>query len=493
MTRKLIAPDVVEKILHVAEERLGLLPPPGTSHPRVMDRLLEELRRGSDSLGLGDMLRAMDGNDSSLQLVARILTVGETYFFRHPPQLKRLEVAVLPEILQSGPPRELLVWSAGCSTGEEAYTLALLLGEWMKDRPGWRFQVLGTDINARSLDIAREGIYTAWSFRSAPEELVDRGFEREGEFYRVRDEWRERVRFEVFNLAHPAALPSPLLAGPPDIIVCRNVLIYFSSQVIGQVLKFFDSQLGENGWLLVGPSESPSVPRLSRFRAADRETAGFFRTRPMPAPSVFTPRVGQMSHGASLLTAALRPLPAESGPAAPGAPVTAPDDGAEEPAPVLTRGLPSTDGEMEAVPRPQTRSPRDVLGQAWELANRGSSREALETLEEVIGIPGPLPECFLLKGLLEKELGRSSDARESFRKALFLDWNLIPAHYHLARMASTEGQARTVRRHVRALRTLLAGLEPEAGIPHMEGLSPARIGSLLDRLEGGTGEERDEG
>lgn len=188
-----------------------------------------------------------------LEVAAEALTTNETYFFREPAQLRSFGEEVLPSLARTrAGERRLRVWSAGCSSGEEAYTVAILLrasGLFA----GWDVGVLGTDIARKVLATARAGVYGPHAFRGVDAEAMIRWFQPSGEKWTVDDAVRRIVSFGHLNLLDEAAVA---LVEPVDCILCRNVLIYFDAPARRQVLQSFLRALRPGGWLLLGHAES---------------------------------------------------------------------------------------------------------------------------------------------------------------------------------------------------------------------------------------------
>lgn len=193
--------------------------------------------------------------DEELSILVDNLTTNETYFFRENHQLKAFSEEILPELRQqNGDRRSIRVWSAGCSTGEEPYTIAMLLmesGDWWKD---WRVEIMGSDINQRVLHTARKGVYKKSAHRVTPQEMLDKYFIDEGKGdYRVIDKLREIVSFSYVNLLDPFKTS---LFRDMDVIFCRNVIIYFDREAKRKVIESFHDKLRDGGYLLLGHSES---------------------------------------------------------------------------------------------------------------------------------------------------------------------------------------------------------------------------------------------
>ncbi|HEY6011227.1 MAG TPA: protein-glutamate O-methyltransferase CheR, partial [Nitrospirota bacterium] len=193
--------------------------------------------------------------DEELVILVDNLTTNETYFFREVPQLRAFSEEILPELRHSLADRRILrIWSAGCSTGEEPYTIAMLLlesGDWWRD---WQVEIVGSDINQRVLHTARRGVYKKSAHRASSPEMIAKYFvEEEKGDYRIIDKVKKLVSFSYLNLLDPykASLLSTM-----DVIFCRNVIIYFDKEAKKKVIESFHHKLREGGYLLLGHSES---------------------------------------------------------------------------------------------------------------------------------------------------------------------------------------------------------------------------------------------
>ncbi len=193
--------------------------------------------------------------DQELMDIMDILTTNETYFFRESFQLKAFTDEILPELLQRKAARKdrtLRIWSAGCSTGEEPFTIAMLLRE-IKELQGWKIEIIGTDISQRVLQHARRGVYGKSSFRATDEQYIKRFFQEQDGGYRINDEVRELVTISHLNLFDTHRM---VMLGRMDLIFCRNVIIYFDAAAKKQVVEAFHNSLYDGGYLLLGHSES---------------------------------------------------------------------------------------------------------------------------------------------------------------------------------------------------------------------------------------------
>lgn len=240
----------VAGIFH-AENRLGFLE--DRCGRRMKELNIPSLRQYYDLL-----TRSAERNDEMHKLLNEI-TVGETCFFRNQPQLSALTRLVLPNIVNSKEKthyKHLRIWSAGCSTGEEPHTLAILLMEEMQRfLRGFTFEIIATDLNERSLMRCKEGVYGDYSLRNVAPEILRKYFDpvAGSRDYRVKDEVRKYIKFSRLNLSDDSRM---VFVKSLDIIFCCNVLIYFDGQSKKRVIQHFYNNLLPNSYLFLGHSES---------------------------------------------------------------------------------------------------------------------------------------------------------------------------------------------------------------------------------------------
>lgn len=195
--------------------------------------------------------------EEELNILAELLTTNETYFFREEYQLRALTEEIIPELVEARRKqmfsfdRVLRIWSAGCSSGEEPYTLAMLAREHqlLKD---WGIEIFASDISNRVLSLARKGVYRESSFRTT-KDPYRRHFHLEGEQYRISNEIRRMVTFGHLNLLDGERIR---VLKQQDVIMCRNVIIYFDRESRRRVIRSFYERLRPGGFLLLGHSES---------------------------------------------------------------------------------------------------------------------------------------------------------------------------------------------------------------------------------------------
>jgi chemotaxis protein methyltransferase CheR len=183
------------------------------------------------------------------------ITTNETSFYRDMPQLSAFQSGVLPLILQNKPPNDktLRIWSAGCSTGEEPYTLAMMMLEAGLPLKGWSIEILASDISDQVLRSARNAVYGDYSIRNTPPAALQRYFTKADDGYHVNQDIRRMVRFMSINLFDSSQVRSAMNI---DVIFCRNVIIYFDDDSKRKVMGHFCDRLVDNGILVLGFSET---------------------------------------------------------------------------------------------------------------------------------------------------------------------------------------------------------------------------------------------
>ncbi|HEY9593002.1 MAG TPA: CheR family methyltransferase, partial [Spirochaetia bacterium] len=381
---------------------------------------------------------------SEIEKLARHLTVGETYFFRDKDSFDALQWGILPDLIRSRAEtgRWLRIWSAGCCTGEEPYSVAMLLDQLLPDIDRWNVTILATDINTRFLRSAAEGVFREWSFRATPPAIRERYFSPEsGGRMRISPRIRRMVRFTFVNLVsdeYPSLLNN---TNAMDVVLCRNVLMYFAPEQAARVVAGLRRSLVDNGWLLVAPSES-SQASFGGFSVVPRDLTFLYRKAPEAPPS-----------------------------AADAAPSRGHDPrrgGAGQ----MALSRPSASAERSERDRP----PIEI---AREHANRGELEKALVWCDTALALDGLSPQHRFLRAMIERELGRLVDAAKSLEQALYLDADFVMAHFVLGTLAERLGHPRKAQRHLRIAEGLLARMPSEEPIPEGAGLNAGRLADVI--------------
>ncbi len=387
------------------------------------------------------------------------LTIGETYFFRDPKAFDVLQQRALPEIIQArrSSAKRLRIWSAGCCTGEEPYSIAIAVSRLLPDIADWEVTIVGTDINQRFLEKAEAGIYTQWSFRGTAEDLKERYFRSVGkDRFEVIPPIKKLVTFVCVNLVEDV-FPSLLTnTNAMDVIFCRNVLMYFSRDQARKVAGNLHRALLEDGWLFPSSSEA-SRELFGQFTSVDAPGAIVYRKAASPAwLAPFWPPVAPLLPVPFFLPES--PLPREPAPAV-----------RSEPAPAVA-----------VAPQPPPLAER-----ARQLANEGRLDDALLACDEALADDKLAPLPHYLRGLILQEQGAHEAAVGALRRALYLDPEFILAHFALGNLMRRDGRTRDAVRCFENARTLLRGHAPDSVLPEADGLTAGRLLATLEIQEGG--------
>ena len=204
-----------------------------------------------------NFLRFDGSRRTELNKLFEVVTTNETSFFRNPPQLEVFQKSVLPDILdqcRKAGRKKLRIWSAGCSTGEEPYTLAIILHEVLKSEiSSWDIKITANDLSEAVLAAARRGVYNDYALRTTPKEIADAYFIKEDTQYKIKPELKALISFGQINLNDRDQLKR---VEKSQIVFCRNVIIYFDDEMKRKVINAFYDNLEINGALLIGHSES---------------------------------------------------------------------------------------------------------------------------------------------------------------------------------------------------------------------------------------------
>jgi len=236
-------------------------------------RLAARIARVSD----GDpeaYLRRLRTDPGEVNQLISTITIKVSSFFRNPLVFELVAQDILPDIIERkgrGRSREIRVWSAGCATGEEAYSLSILIHQAMKGKlTDWAVLVFATDLDAGAIEAGRAGVYARDRLESVELGVLDKYFDAAGDLFRVRPFLRRMVRFSRDDLISPKlSSPSESIFGAFDLVFCRNVLIYFSRKVQDEVYRKLYGSLARGGYLVLGDSESLSEEMESKLRTID--------------------------------------------------------------------------------------------------------------------------------------------------------------------------------------------------------------------------------
>ncbi|WP_077036125.1 protein-glutamate O-methyltransferase CheR [Pelomonas sp. KK5] len=366
---------------------------------------------------LADSFAALNDAAPELNYLVGRVTVGESFFFRDAAQMAFLREEFLPALLRErqAAGRTLRVWSAAAAQGQELYSVAMLLHQLLDGRTaGWNLHLLGTDINTEGLATALHGEYREWSLRGVDAAQRERHFQRrqaEGQpaAWRVDPAVQAMTRFAWLNLASET-FPSVLTdTHTMDLILCRNVFIYFDPALVRRILARLVQCLAPGGVLLLGPSDIVDT-RIEGLQAGQRSGMFFYR-KPLPERPPAAPAADALAQAPSLLER-LRALSA----ARRWLDVVALDPGPPG----------GCAGELQ------------LLATAY--GNLGRHAEALQRCGQALQLAATDKQLHFLQALLLQEAGDAASAKTALKRALFLDPAFLEAHYQLGMLLRTEGQ-----------------------------------------------------
>ena len=441
---------------------------------------------------------------NQIEILASHLTVGETYFFRAKKAFDVMEKDILPQLidLRRRSERRIRIWSAGCATGEEAYSLAILLSRAIADIKNWNLTILATDINPRFLHKAENGVYGKWSFRDVPSWIQDRYFRKKGHGrYEISSQIKRMVKFSYHNLAedtYPSLLND---TNAMDIILCRNVLMYFTPDRTRKVIRRLYRSLVNGGWLVTSPSEVHNM-LFSQFTTVNFPDAILYRKeigKPKTPRNLF-PRQVITDVKPAGLPATLQP------------PVEFALEPQQEPVPSQFPALLEIEGAtpQEAV--------RDRYSEALALyeqghyaeaskrlielfsndqndsrifplliriyANQGDLSEALEWCDKGIQKDKLNPTFYYLRATILQEKNQINDALTSLKQTLYLDPHFVLAQFALGNLARQQRKSKEANKRFENALTLLSDLDQEAVLPESEGITAGRLREMIRSIAG---------
>jgi len=463
-----------------------------------------------------------------VEILAAHLTVGETYFFREKRSFEILEAHIFPELIRSrrGTHQSLKIWSAGCCTGEEAYSIAILLRKMLPDLQDWQITILATDINPRFLRKASEGLYKEWSFRDTPLWIKEKYFrQKKGGYFEVLPDIKRMVTIFYLNLVE-GAYPSLLNdIHTLDLIFCRNVLIYFAPEETKKVIQKFYLSLREGGWLVTGPGEAAHV-LFSQFTTVNFPHAILYnkgskgptsgkgfggygwvaediplnlgQTEGSHSPGGGTMPVlkevlgsgEQTSPGKGTMQAM---APPGEGPIFPEKPGPSPRQPAEaaltgdlyrEALMLYERGRypEAAERAMELLSHEQEGlglqgKTAGLLARAY--ADQGRLDAALLWCERALAADKLNPEYHYLLAAILQEQGQVEEAVRSLKRAIYLNQNFVLAHFTLGTLSRRRGKFKESARCFENALSLLQGYRQDDILPGSEGMTAGELSELM--------------
>lgn len=429
---------------------------------KIVERMDRLNLRGCDAY-LHRLTAGATGRQELDHLI-KLLTIGETYFFRHRELFEATRRYVIPSLIEHNrASRRLHIWSAGCSTGAEAYSISIMLNREFADRlRGWDVSIVGSDINRSFLARAAEACYDDWALRGLSPQLQRTCFSRVGQRWALKDQFKKNVSFRYDNLAEPS-LPA-MQHGVFDVIFCRNVMIYFNEEIIERIVRHAHHCLPDGGWFLVGHAEH-SLERFREFQMVNCDGATLYQRSNAPAPGAGSCEENDNSGSHS---------PSRMSPLATG---SIDHSSASE----ASRNGTRISSEAAKIPDThETAGPaiRGELAPVRTLADRGEFDAAAEQCERLLKKYPLHALCHFYRGLVHDQLGQYPQAERSLRRAIYLDRSLELGHYYLGMTLQRLGRYEQASRSLRNALKLLAERDADELIDESDGLSVARLTEL---------------
>ncbi|MBF0449212.1 MAG: tetratricopeptide repeat protein [Candidatus Magnetomorum sp.] len=415
------------------------------------------------------------------------IIVGETYFFREELLFQALRHKILPEIIaRHEKDRSMRIWSAGCSTGEEPYSLAILMDQLLgADIKNWHIFILATDINKPSLKKAIDGHYRSWSLRQTSKTIISTYFKEKKDRFHIREDIQKRVMFSYLNLNNPVYPSLATCTHAMDLILWRNVAIYFTDDVIQDVLKRFYRCLLPSGYFNIGASEAAHMSATPFI--AKQFSGTFIYQKDQPAmPS---------------LTQTIKPIQPKYPPDTKNN-FSADQNVNVNPSIVSTTKV-KTESSLSFLEQAEQHAQNQRYTEAVQAykshlsiysndakawfqmarvyANNGDLKHAKEACTHAIKYDPLIVEAYYIQGLINEEDGKLEEAIADYKKTLYLKPDFVLAHYHLSCVyQQTQEDAMADRHRTQSIR-ILSQRPSDENIPGADELT---VGQLLALLTG---------
>jgi len=482
--------ELMEQFCRILEKEIGLF------YSKTRWRELEKkLVSISASCGFEDKAKCLEWlingplNKEKLDILTSYLTVGETYFFRDKQLFANLEHEVLPDIVhRHQKDRSIRIWSAGCCTGEEPYSIAIALSRLLPNIADWKVSILGSDINPEFLLKAEKAQYKKWSFRTTPPEVIEKYFKKNNDAtFSLIPEIKKMVTFKQFNLVSGTYSDIKQGINEMDLVLCHNVLIYFSENQIKTTVHKLTESVCKNGWLSVSAIEAPFISELS-LNAHRYPGSIFFKKEPPKKNShqkVYSAPVHETSHLKKKSQVLDRP-PAEV--------IIKKHTHSKKNETIYEECLLLTKRKsyievislLELLLIPLLNIPTDLKEHSKEVnllirtyANQGNLNSALEWIEKALLADSLDPSLHYLHATLLQEQGNISEAIKSVKRALFIDSNFIMAYILLGILEKDQGNSKAALRNFKTASDLIDKHSPEENISNGEGFNIEYLKDLI--------------
>ncbi|NQU65225.1 MAG: hypothetical protein HQ517_13210 [SAR324 cluster bacterium] len=431
---------------------------------RLLKPAFQELGLTDLKTGLEQLLSLPLGS-TQFQVLVNHLTIGETYFFRNRPVYQALEQWAIPDLIRrknlSG--KRLKIWSAACSTGEEPYSIAILLKRMIPDLKNWALTILATDINSFFIKKATEGIYREWSFRNVPAWLKPNYFSANGQNFEVKNEIKNMVSFGTLNLKDYVLLSSQPNTQACDVIFCQNALMYLSSDTVDKIIDRFHQSLTDEGILIVSPGDGGQLIN-QKFTALTFPGTQFFqkkKRRPL-VPVAYPLNQNSVQHWNPSTDIDNHAL------------FIAPDP--VKPQEENRATAIESDGDSEEI--------QTIRLMAKTCANQGELDKAKQWCEKGLAINKLDLDLYYLQAIIYQETGDLERAIAALEKTLYIEPEFVLAYFSLGHLSKQINRPHEARRHYESALGLLNRQADEEIVPESGGLSVKELRETIQLILG---------
>ncbi len=440
--------------------------------------------------------------EQELGTLASYFTIGETYFLREKKSFDFLEHIYLPGLIfkRKSEHRTLRVWSAGCASGEEAYTIAVLLKRVIPDIKNWDITILATDINPVFLEKARRGIYTKWSFRNNPDWFLDNYFTKTGKNeYQILPEIRKMVTFSSLNLAENSYPSQKTNTESLDIIFCRNVLIYFNQKGHGDVTSRFYKSLKNGGLLMVSPVEmsswiSPEFEKIFYSGFTIYQKGSIKGSKPIVQKTEW---IVTQKEKIPVVSATLTTKVPGTTPSVFKQTIEIPKEKSKPE--VLKPEVPDFKKAIELFEQADFEKAENILTVlkttaieklpvviqllAKTKANLGKLNEAAILCDEALTTDKTNENLHYLKATISQELGNDEAALASLNRAIYMNQNFVLAHFLSGNICLKMGKKTNGMNHFKNATTILSKMGKDEILPESDGITVERFKEIINSIK----------
>ncbi|WP_099190853.1 CheR family methyltransferase [Tepidibacter mesophilus] len=408
-------------------------------------------------------------SQEDLKNLVGCLTIGETYFFRDKKLFDAMRQTILPDIINKRrcSSKSLKIWSSGCSSGEEAYSIAILVKELIPDYKNWNIEIIATDINHSSLSKAKKGIYSEWSFRGVDSSIKNKYFIRMDDMsYKLKEDILRFVKFESLNLADQTYIFDGKIIKNMDIIFCRNVLIYFSKYQASRIIDRFYNNIVNGGWLVVAPTESLFLNDTS-FTPININDMFLYNKRIKK-----NNLVKLFDHSLIDNSFIQKKLIMQN-------------DILKHQKNLNINNVTIKDEKKSTKEDKQNAQELEIIARS--LANEGKLEEAIECCKKAILIDRINPFYYYLLASIQQEQGNVIEAVMTLKKVVYLNPNFIMAYFDLGNLNLKQGKHAEAFKNLKNTLELLDNFDDEDIIPYSEemtvGVLKQMIKNIIDKGE----------